>query len=249
MFVIKCIYHKRKEVVSMQNYPGHDPNRNSPVCCHKCGLPLPPGSAFCSRCGAQQNIAPPPRAMAYAPAPNRLPLPGKEKISTPALLMAVAAMVLTAVAFFLYLINRTVGVYMRTDFRFIVRFMFRTEMMISACSGMALPLAAMITVLTKKKPIALIVLILTGVCFGFQIIGTVLYEPITRNQIPAFWGTRYFYYLINGETLAATLKLTGRYLSYKPNFIYFSMYFSPIFYFLKNILAAVSCLIALMKKK
>lgn len=250
---------------------------NKPRFCHSCGAALVGEAAFCASCGAKQpttvRVATPVPAVASAPAVTPEPAPvvmpasapapvaapvappentlvPKAKVSTGGLILAIAAICLSLLASVLYYVLnlRNFGSAIAIDPTLYTSLLRRPDFLVGLFTGIVVPLIAMIMVLTKKKPAAIIGLALTALFIVVQLI-------VTASYLGLMWGRpgilKYspisiiaLTNMVNGENLFAVLRdlFHGRRGILLPTA-------SALFFHLKNYLALAACLLAAIKKK
>ncbi len=243
---------------------------NKPVFCSECGAKLTGSAAFCSACGAKQEFAP--AAVVQTPAPaaepvveaapvvetpaaapeNSLAAP-KAKMSVFGLLLAIAAICLSltaSLASFLYeLYNATHGFHFDVA-RTAAMFLRRGGYLLGTLTGIVLPLMAMVMVLIKKKPAAIIGLVVVALVIVMQVVVASAYKGINMGRVNLFKYVRIrpmtLFNLFNGEGLFVNMQRL--HLSSWPAMQLVRLGVDLMFY-LKNILALGACLVATLKKK
>lgn len=236
---------------------------NKPKFCSECGAPLS-GGAFCGKCGAKLQVtATPQSAPAPAPAPapvaapaaapeNSLAAPKKLGMSVPALIMAIAALLFTGLAVLL----QFVAAWENTKFdpNYMTGYIRSSGVLTGMLTCGLVPIVAILVTIIKKKPVALIGLILTGICFMFQLITACAYGKLMRGQVgvlfkilpvPIITVTN----MINGEGLFYNLLRNIRFGITNPRVYFGANMMSMAMYWFKNILALASCLLVVLKKK
>lgn len=224
---------------------------NKPVFCSECGAKLTGSATFCSACGTKQAAAPAapvsaPAAAAAAAPETSLAAP-KNKLSVFGLIATLLAVGAALLAIILYICQMTV--LMGRDFSNIGLLILRSSSL-GMVAAFVVPAFALVCVIARNKKLAVVGLIAALVSLGLQFIVCVAYPFIVRGGVPL---ARLNFILrpLNGETLfsdlgglfrsgANTGKETVRYLLSAG---------ASALYLLKNILAAVGCLMAAAKKK
>lgn len=214
-----------------------------PVFCSECGAKLTGSTTFCSACGAKQEAAP---AVQAAP-DNSLAAP-KVKLSVIGLIAAIFAL---SVTFFTEISDLCLLVFGRTygsfDFGVLVSYLKIPAVYIGLLTAWVLPIAAVVLVLLKKKPTALVGLIVTGMILLLQIILAAYYTRYTMTyggSFPRLWYI--LYTLCNGEHLFRYMRyvFTGSRSWLMP--MHLGVQLS---YFMKNVWVLLACLFAAIKKQ
>lgn len=231
-----------------------------PVYCPECGAKLTGGVAFCSVCGAKQQMAaqtpvtepaPVVRKTPAAAPENSLAAP-KKKLSVPGLILAIFAL---AVTFFtemshLYLLGTqpTYGAFELEAFaQAIVMYLRSPQVYVGLLTAWVLPAAAVVLVLLKKKPAALAGLITTGVILVLQIFLSAYYTRYATTyggSLPRLFYAAY--QLFNGEGLFRYLRSV---FSGARSWLMSAHTGVQLGYFMKNVWALLACLFALTKRQ
>ena len=231
---------------------------NKPKFCSECGAPLT-GGAFCGKCGAKlQTTAVPQSAPTPAPAPapvsveapeTSLAAPKKLGMSVPALIIAIVALLTAGLA----VITQFVSAAQNTKFdpNYMAMFIRHSGVLIGMLTCGIVPIIAILVTIIKKKPVALIGLLLVVVCMMFQMIVMLGYGTLVNGRAPkallrllsrlSLWTNGDVWLFNFWRNIRMGIKIPRAYLNANT--------FSGFFYWFKNILAILSCLLVVLKKK
>ena len=239
---------------------------NKPKFCSECGAPLT-GGAFCGKCGAKlqttavpQSAPTPAPAPAPAPAPvaaptsapeNSLAAPKKLGMSVPALIIAIVALMTAGLAFLLQFVVFSRNYAFKIDFSLLGKYFGQRGIVRGLLTCGIVPIVAILVTIIKKKPVAIIGLLLGVVCMMFQMIVMLGYGTLVNGRAPmallrfvsrlSLWtnGDAWLYNF--WRNIRTGIKIPRAYLN--------ANMFSGFFYWFKNILAILSCLLVVLKKK
>ena len=244
---------------------------NKPKFCSECGAPLT-GGAFCGKCGAKlqttavpQSAPTPAPAPAPAPAPvaapasapeNSLAAPKKLGMSVPALIIAIVALLMTGVAFLLQFSAASLQANFRLNTKLMASYLRNRGVLSGLLTCGVVPIVAILVTFIKKKPVAIIGLGLTAFCFLCQLIvmlmyGTIMYGKGIREsellRALALLASKLSRWTNGDDGLFYVWRICVRHMKARPYMI--ASVFSGFFYWFKNILAILSCLLVVLKKK
>ena len=244
---------------------------NKPKFCSECGAPLT-GGAFCGKCGAKLQVTAVPQSApastpvpAPAPAPtpapvaapaaapeNSLAAPKKLRMSVPALIIAIVALMTAGLAVITQLVSAAQNTKFDPDY--MTTYLRSRGVLTGMLTCGIVPIVAILVTIIKKKPVAIIGLALTAFCFLCQVIATVAYGKLMRGQVGVLFKIlpipiNTFTNMINGEVLFYNLLRNIRMGIKIPRAYLNANMFSGFFYWFKNILAILSCLLVVLKKK
>ena len=241
---------------------------NKPRFCHSCGAVLVGEAAFCASCGAKQPSAIPTAAPATeaapvveaAPVPAEAPetslaAPKKASISVIGLILAIGALCLSLLGSFLfYIFNWLLFLWgnflepQRVDPQWLIHLLRRPDFLVGLFTGLVVPLIALVAVLIKKKPAAIIGMALIALLIVCQLVITGSYMGLMRGKpgifrhlpISVIAATN----MVNGEKLFTW----GRSIFYHKD-PYWLCALSDLLFHLKNYMALLACLLVATKKK
>lgn len=242
-----------------------------PVFCSECGAKLTGSGSFCSACGMKQAAVPAPEAVVIpvaepapapevvvapvvAPAPDNSIAAPKAKISIFGLILAIAAVLMTfaveSIQMYTVASQAQYGVF---SFEALWAYLRNPAFFLGLLTAWFVPLVAVVMVLIRKKPAALVGLILAGLSLLAQIIMAAAYSRLMRGHVPALFRVlpvpiNTILNMVNGEGLFDTLR---RMVATKALWSAYGLrsLFTVLGYYLKNILAVVACLMAVTKKQ
>ena len=231
---------------------------NKPKFCSECGAPLT-GGAFCGKCGAKlQTTAVPQSAPTPAPAPapvsveapeTSLAAPKKLGMSVPALIIAILALLTAGLA----VITQFVSAAQNTKFdpNYMTTYLRNRGVVRGLLTCGIVPIVAILVTIIKKKPVAIIGLLLVVVCMMFQMIVMLGYGTLVNGRAPkallrllsrlSLWTNGDVWLFNFWRNIRMGIKIPRAYLNANT--------FSGFFYWFKNILAILSCLLVVLKKK
>lgn len=252
-----------------------------PVFCSECGAKLTGSATFCSACGAKQEFAS--EVVVQTPAPvvepvvetvpavepvveaapvaqipaaapeNSLAAP-KARISVAGLILAIAAVLVTFGTELIQMYDMATLVnYGRFSFEALAAYLRNPTFSIGLLTAWVVPLVAVVMVLIKKKPAALVGIILAVLSLVAQILLAAAYTRLLKGRVPVIFRVlpipaNAILNMVNGEALFDTLQ---RMAGYKIFWSAFGLQrvLPMLAYYLKNILAMAACLLAVVKKQ
>lgn len=222
---------------------------NKPVFCSECGAKLTGSATFCASCGAKQEAVPAPAAEAapVSAAPASSLAESKPKLSKFGLVMTLLALAATLLAVVLNIFYY-VAVYGR-DFSNIGMSVLQSNSTAMLVAWIA-PLVAMVMVLTKNKKLAAVGIIFAGASLVMQFLFGIIYT-ILMIKGHDMTSLSFIWRHLNGENLFLDLWRLFRFgaNSGRQTLQILLSLFVSLIYWLKNILAAIGCLVAAKKGK
>lgn len=226
---------------------------NKPAFCSSCGAKLTEGAIFCTACGVKiEQVAPPVAETAPVCVPDNSLAAPKEKVSKFGLILALAAICMTLLAsltgFLMELYHVTYG--FSYNVPHMAGILLRKGSMVGSLTGVVVPAIAMVMVLLKKKPTAIIGMAVAALIIVLQILFAATYKGLLVGRVGIL---RYLpiapatlMKLFNGETLFVNMHRL--HFSSRPAMQLLSLGMDLSFH-LKNYLALAACLAALLKKR
>lgn len=233
---------------------------NKPVFCSECGARLTGSAAFCPACGAKQvSVAATPtvdvKPATVSPAPVAAPVAAPEtslatakpQLSKFGLVMTLLALGATLLAVVLNILYYVV-LYSR-DFSNIGMSVLQSNSTAMLVAWIA-PLLAMVMVLTKNKKLAAVGIIFAGASLVMQFLFGIIYT-ILMLKGHDMASLAFIWRHLNGETLFLDFWRLFRFgaNSGRQTLQILLSLFVSLIYWLKNILAAIGCLVAAVKKQ
>ena len=229
---------------------------NKPKFCSECGAQLTGSATFCPECGAKQQLAPAP-APAPAPVPVEAPetslaAPKKLGMSVPALIIAILALMTAGLAALLQFVAAAANT--KFDPNFMKIYIRNGSIWTGLLTCVIVPVIAILVTIIKKKPVAIIGLALTAVCFLCQVMVAYAYGKLIQGQVSVLFKIlplpiTTLTNMINGEGLFYNLLCNIRFGITNPRVYLGANMMSMALYWFKNILAILSCLLVVLKKK
>lgn len=196
-------------------------------------------------------------APVVSPAPvaapdNSLAAPKKAGISVFGLILAIGAIMITGIAFFLQFVSVSRGWVFKIDFSLLGQFLRSRGVLVGILTSYVVPIVAILAVLIKKKPVALVGMILIAVCMLAQFLVMLLFSRVVTGRILTNFFGRLFLRLmnwVNGDNLLYNLRNIFRSGRLHLRSLFSAGMVSSFFYWCKNLLAILACLMVMVKKQ